>query len=116
MILCVLVDFMNRNIAVFTEDSSVLLTKKESFFLLTNIAKRRIFRGRVEEREPGVFSGEFVRVVHSVVAGCAEGSLVGGAIHRRLIFVTDVAVDLHKWNWMGEEEDGGGGGGGSGGG
>lgn len=106
MVLCVLVDFMNRNITVFTEDSSILLTKQESFFLLTDIAERRIFRGRVEEGESWVFSGEFVGVMHAVVTGCAEGSLVGGAIHRRLVFVTDVTLDLHKWSLIKEEGDG----------
>jgi hypothetical protein len=42
-----------------------------------------------------VFSGEFVGVVDTVVAGVAESGFVGGAKERSLVFVTDVALDLH---------------------
>lgn len=50
---------------------------------------------RVEEREAVVFSGEFVGVVDAVVAAVAEGCFVGRAKHRRFVFGTDVALDLH---------------------
>ena len=54
-----------------------------------------MFGGREEEREAVVFSGELVGVVDTEIAGGAEGSLVGGAEHRRLVFIADVALDLH---------------------
>ena len=49
----------------------------------------------MEEREALVFGGEFVGVVDAVVTTVAECGLVGGAENRGLVFVTDVALDLH---------------------
>lgn len=42
-----------------------------------------------------MLGSELVSVVDTVVAGVAEGSLVGGAENRRLVFAADVALDLH---------------------
>lgn len=62
---------------------------------LTDVADGELFGWGEEEREALVFSGELVGVVYTVVAGGAEGGLVRRAKHRRLVFVTDVALDLH---------------------
>lgn len=49
----------------------------------------------MEEREALVLGGEFVGMVDAVVAAIAKGRFVGGAENRSLLFVTDVALDLH---------------------
>lgn len=67
---------------------------------LTDVAEREVIRGRRwgEERVAEVFAGEFVGVVDTVVAGGAEGGLVGGAKQGSFFFVTYVALDLHLNN------------------
>lgn len=62
---------------------------------LADVTEGRIFRGREEEGETWVFSGEHVGVVDTVVAGGAKGCVIGGAKHRCFVFITDVTVDLH---------------------
>ena len=47
---------------------------------LADVAEGGVFGGRVEEGEAAVFAGELVGVVDAVVAGGAEGGLVGGAV------------------------------------
>lgn len=42
-----------------------------------------------------MLGSELVGVVDTVVAGVAEGCFVGGAVHRGLVFVTDITQDLH---------------------
>lgn len=49
----------------------------------------------MEKGKTLVLGSELVSVVDTVVAGVAEGSLVGGAENRRLVFAADVALDLH---------------------
>lgn len=51
--------------------------------------------GRVEEGEAVVFGGEDIGAVDAVVAGFAEGGVVGGAEQQRLVFVAGVALNLH---------------------
>lgn len=87
---------MNWNITISAQNCSVLLTEQESSFLLTDIAKRDLpRRGRMEKGKALVLRGKLVGVVNSVVAGVAQGRFVGGAEHRGLLFVTDIALDLH---------------------
>jgi hypothetical protein len=59
-----------------------------------------LFGRRVEKREALVLGGELVRVVDAVVAGVAEGCLVGGAEHGGLVFVTHITLDLHLSVWL----------------
>lgn len=66
---------------------------------LANVAERELFGRRVEKREALVLGGELVGVVDAVVAGVAEGCLVGGAEHRGLVFVTHITLDLHLLLW-----------------
>lgn len=47
-----------------------------------------------------MLGGELVRVVDAVVAGVAEGCLVGGAEHGGLVFVTHITLDLHLSVWL----------------
>jgi len=100
MLLGVLVGRVNRNITVSAQNRSVLLTEQESSSLLANVAERELFGRRVEKREALVLGGELVGVVDAVVAGVAEGCLVGGAEHRGLVFATHITPDLHLLLWL----------------
>lgn len=62
---------------------------------LANIAERVLFMRRAEKREALVFGGEFVGMVDTVVAAVAEGGFVGCAEDGGLVFVANVALDLH---------------------
>ncbi|KAG6406456.1 hypothetical protein SASPL_134058 [Salvia splendens] len=65
---------------------------------LVYIAEGGVFGGGLEEGEALVFAGELVGVVDTVVAGGAEGGLVGGAVQGCLALAADVAEDLHLMN------------------
>lgn len=62
---------------------------------LADIAEGEVVVVGVEEGETEVLRGEDVGVVDAVVAGGAEGGVVGGAEKQRLVFVADVALNLH---------------------
>ena len=49
----------------------------------------------MKEREAGVFARELVGGMDSTVTVVAEGSFLGGAKNRGLLFVANVALDLH---------------------
>lgn len=114
----VLVGVVNWKVALPAENRSVLLTKQEGSSLLTDITDRELLRGGVDEREAVVLGSELIGMVDTVVAGVAEGRLVGGAEHRGVVLVTHITLDLHeeKLNLreIGKEgKDGGSGNGGS---
>lgn len=71
------------------------MCERISRIYLADVAEGGVFGGGVEEGEAAVFAGELVSVVHAVVAGGAEGGLVGDAVHRGLALVAYVAEDLH---------------------
>lgn len=81
-------------IAVLAEESSVLYTENESWFLLADIAARKRI-GEAVEVEPLVLAGKLVGCMDLHVAACAERSLVGAANHRRLRLLTCITLDLH---------------------
>lgn len=67
---------------------------------LADVAEWEIVVVGVEEGEAEVLGGEDVGVVDAVVAGGAEGGVVGGAEKQRLVFVADVALNLHLRNFL----------------
>jgi hypothetical protein len=85
---------MYRYIALSAEQSSILQTEEIANCFLTDIALGHLFGG-VSERNSLVFSGELVGSVNLLIAGVAEGGLVGAAEDGGLGGLADVALNLH---------------------
>lgn len=96
MFLRVLIGFVDWDVALPAQNRSILLAKQERPSLLADVAEGGLFGGGGEEREAVVLAGELVGVVDAVVAGGAEGGLVGGAVELGRGLAAHIAEDLHR--------------------